>query len=58
LMVSTGDEVLDANELRELVVPDEAEEARRMDVRMLEGEKRVRMAWNREFCILADFAGG
>lgn len=54
-MVSTCDEPLDAKEFRELVLRDEADEARRKDVRRPEGEKRERMALNREVCILADF---
>lgn len=54
-MVSTGDELLEANELRELVVlRDEADDARRKDVRRPAGEKRERMELNREVCILAD----
>ena len=47
LMASTGDEPVDVKELRELVLLDEAEDARRKDVRMPAGEKRERMAWKR-----------
>lgn len=54
MIVSTGDEPLEVNELRELVLRDEADDARRKDVRMLEGEKRERMVLKREVCILAD----
>lgn len=51
-MVSAGDEPLEAKEFRELVLRDEADEARRNDVRRPEGEKRERMELNREVCIL------
>lgn len=54
LIASTGEEPVDVNELRELVLREEAEEARRKDVRMPAGEKRERMDWKREVCILAD----
>lgn len=54
-MVSTADDELDANELRELVVREEAEEARRKDERRPVGEKRERIELNREVCILTDF---
>lgn len=56
LMVSTGDEPVEANELRELLLPDEADEARRKEVRMPAGENRERMVWKREVCILDEFA--
>ena len=52
MMVSAGDEPLEAKEFRELVLRDEADEARRNDVRRPEGEKRERMELKREVCIL------
>lgn len=55
MMVSAGEEPLEANELRELELREDADEARRKDVRRPEGEKRERMELKREDCILTDF---
>jgi hypothetical protein len=54
LMVSAGDEPLEAKELRELVLREEADDARRKVVRMPVAEKRERIELNREVCISAD----
>jgi hypothetical protein len=56
LMVAcTGDE--DEEEENELVVAEDAEDDRRNDVRRFPGEKRDRIIWKREVCILNGVGG-
>lgn len=51
-MVCTGEEEPEPEEHDELDVAVDADEERRSDVRMLLGEKRERIIWKREGCML------
>jgi len=56
LMVLTGELAEDMNESLSVLMlaRDEAEDDRRNDVRMLCGEKRAAMVWNRDGCMVKD----
>jgi hypothetical protein len=55
LMVLTGELAVEMNESLSVLMlaRDDAEDDRRNDVRMLCGEKRAAMLWNREGCMMA-----